>query len=243
MSPWRLCGHDGTGGRALTLDAVTAQPFCTSARGVFDMLGRHGLAVLVVDRFTSLVMHMGSLFLALVVAGGTTLVVKAYTDGQSGLPQEQADLMLAVFGITAWVLSSVVLNFFGALVLNIVDAAYICFALDLDTQAAHRHEMRQVLILVAKPTTVVQQPGGGFGNFVDFTAHIGDVGHRFIFRFMGRRHRSARRRGHRYRFDNRFWSAPPADRRHRIRYGGSQAPARRAIPSEVLPVRQSDCRR
>ena len=35
------------------------------------------------------------------------------------------------------------------------------FALDLDTQAAHRHEMRQVLILVAKPTTVVQQPGGG----------------------------------------------------------------------------------
>ena len=69
--------------------------------------------------------------------------------------------MLAVFGITAWVLSSVVLNFFGALVLNIVDAAYICFALDLDTQAAHRHEMRQVLILVAKPTTVVQQPGGG----------------------------------------------------------------------------------
>ena len=141
--------------------AVTAQPFCTSARGVFDMLGRHGLAVLVVDRFTSLVMHMGSLFLALVVAGGTTLVVKAYTDGQSGLPQEQADLMLAVFGITAWVLSSVVLNFFGALVLNIVDAAYICFALDLDTQAAHRHEMRQVLILVAKPTTVVQQPGGG----------------------------------------------------------------------------------
>ena len=52
--------------------AVTAQPFCTSARGVFDMLGRHGLAVLVVDRFTSLVMHMGSLFLALVVAGGTT---------------------------------------------------------------------------------------------------------------------------------------------------------------------------
>ena len=97
----------------------------------------------------------------LVVAGGTTLTVKAYTDGQSGLPQEQADLMLAVFGITAWVLSSVLLNFFGALVLNIVDAAYICFALDLDTQAAHRHVMRQVLILVAKPTIVVQQPGGG----------------------------------------------------------------------------------
>ena len=48
--------------------AVTAQPFCTSARGVFDMLGRHGLAALVVDRFTSLVMHMGSLFLALVAS-------------------------------------------------------------------------------------------------------------------------------------------------------------------------------
>lgn len=144
--------------------AVTAQPFCTSARGVFDMLGRHGLAALVVDRFTSLVMHMGSLFLALFVAGGTTLVVYTGASADTKLPQEQVDTLLVVFGVTAALVSSIVLNFFGALVLNIVDAAYICFAHDLDRAvavAAHRHELHYILVKVTKPTTVaVTQPGG-----------------------------------------------------------------------------------
>ena len=128
-------------------------------RSLTRLCSRQALSVYIVDRIGGFVLHFSAWVLSALIAGATTFMVA------STLPPSTDDAqrvqLLVAYGAGSYLLAASTLQFLATILLNIVDAAYICFALDLDTQAAHRHEMRQVLILVAKPTTVVQQPGGG----------------------------------------------------------------------------------
>lgn len=50
----------------------------------------------------------------------------------------------AILGALCFVMALVVLLFFSSVLLNIVDAVFMCYALDLDTQSVTKSEVHEV---------------------------------------------------------------------------------------------------
>ena len=77
------------------------------------------------------------------------------------LTDEARAAAAAVFGGLAAAAAVSTLGFLGALLLNAVDACYVCFALDLEALRNCQPQVSAVLHQIAKPTTsfVVQNPG------------------------------------------------------------------------------------
>jgi len=50
----------------------------------------------------------------------------------------------AILGVLCFVMALVVLAFFSSVLLNIVDAVFMCYALDLDTQSVTKSEVHEV---------------------------------------------------------------------------------------------------
>ena len=57
----------------------------------------------------------------------------------------------AILGALCFVMAVVVLLFFSSVLLNIVDAVFMCYALDLDTQSVTKSEVHEVFSQVRDP--------------------------------------------------------------------------------------------
>ncbi len=55
----------------------------------------------------------------------------------------------AILGVLCFVMALVVLAFFSSVLLNIVDAVFMCYALDLDTQSVTKSEVHEVFSQVS----------------------------------------------------------------------------------------------
>ena len=56
----------------------------------------------------------------------------------------------AILGVLCFVMAVVVLAFFSSVLLNIVDAVFLCYALDLDTQSVTKSEVHEVFSQVSQ---------------------------------------------------------------------------------------------
>ncbi len=54
-----------------------------------------------------------------------------------------------MLGLLAFFMALVVLSFFGSVLLNIVDAVFVCYALDRDTQTVTQPEVHEVFSQVS----------------------------------------------------------------------------------------------
>lgn len=125
---------------ALIFHAVSAEPFCASARQMTRMLRAHGLSAYLVDRFSSLVVGAGAL-----VGGGVAALLSAAAfdlSADAALGDEARRVAAWTFGGVGGALAFAVLFFMGDLLLNIVDSCYVCFCLDLDARRNCRPEVR-----------------------------------------------------------------------------------------------------
>lgn len=154
---------------AVSHHAVSAAPFCTSARQISTILARNALSAYVVDRIGGFVLHFGAFVLSGLVAGLTTALVASTLPTTLEQDEEEADLtaapqralLLGSYMGLSFAVAFPTLNFLATLMINVVDAAYTCHALDLEGGVVHRPRMHAALLAVAKPATaVVQQPGG-----------------------------------------------------------------------------------
>ena len=68
--------------------------------------------------------------------------------------------LLVAYGAGSYLLAASTLQFLATILLNIVDAAYTCHALDLESNMCHQPKMKAAIMGVVSPTAVVQQPGG-----------------------------------------------------------------------------------
>ena len=69
-------------------------------------------------------------------------------------------MLLAVYFCLSYLVAFATLHSLATLLLNVVDAAYTCHAIDLEGGLVHQPRMRAALLGVASPATaVVQQPG------------------------------------------------------------------------------------
>jgi len=145
---------------AVAMHAITGDDFCASGRQVTAMLSRHGLNAWFCDRISAFVLSTAAFAFA-VLGGGASYIAVFYT--LSDQPSDEADkrIVSSVFATTAFIIGWFILTFCASIILNIVDAAYTCLALDMDAGAPHMPPMRDAMIPIVKPDfiVVVGHPG------------------------------------------------------------------------------------
>lgn len=121
--------------------AITGESFCASARSVAAMFLRNGFDAVVVDRVGSLVLGSTAWSVSALIglAAGSVHWTSARLDGTD------AAGAAVQAGVVAFVLCAAVLGFCSALVVDIVDALFVCHAFDADTHNSHREGLRAAL--------------------------------------------------------------------------------------------------
>jgi len=143
--------------------AITGQPFFAAGRSVVALLSRNLLDTAGVWWFPPLVLQTCS---AIVAAAWGALVFYASRTmwgGASGAGAADATasaLTLAVLsGATAWVM----LAFLSSLVLNVVDAVFVCFAMDRDRHRVTMPEVHELYLqLPSAKGAAVQNPDDSY---------------------------------------------------------------------------------
>eukprot|EP00798_Chlamydomonas_sp_ICE-L_P013169 gene13169-30655_t len=138
--------------------AITGEEFFEAGHKVVDLLMRNFLDAYGVWWLPPMILQS----CAFVVSASTALVmygasysVWSHTPAITQAPQYAA--LLAVISFAAcWA----VLSFFCSLLLNIVDAVFVCYAMDLDNQSCTMVDVHEVysLLPVKKPGPVVEKP-------------------------------------------------------------------------------------
>ena len=141
---------------ALTFHALTGDDLCTSARTFTSHLNRHGFSAVWVNWMASWVFNFSAFALSLLITA-ICLVISS-----------QRGFFVAFFiGILSFIFAIVFLSFVAGILLNIIDACYSCLILDLDHGAKSQPQVAQAILIIVKPTYVIQHPGGGLAVTVE----------------------------------------------------------------------------
>ena len=154
--------------------AATGESFMDGARQVVAILSRNALNTYAVWTFPSTILAFTSLAVGLSFAAFVTLLYLAvgsavvsgasqgaHADASSAL----SSLALAVAG-GSFALSVVVVSCLSSILMTVIEACYVCYASDLDTQCVSQPEVHQVFAAVPNvhaPGNLVQQPDGEVG--------------------------------------------------------------------------------
>lgn len=141
--------------------AITGAAFCDAARSVSRLLANNFLSAYGVWWLPGTIMSTASFLLS--AAYGVLVGLSSYaawsTAGQSH-PNAGAEAVL--LGVVAFVLAIVVLQFCISVLLNVVDAVFICYAMDLDRQLSSKPEVHDVFTAVhQKRREAGRQSGDG----------------------------------------------------------------------------------
>jgi hypothetical protein len=137
--------------------AITGEDFLVASRSVGDLLNRNFLDTFGVWWFPPMILNMTSL----VISAVWSLCIYSFSAASwSGLVQGH-QYAVALATIT-FIMSAIVLSFFTSLLLNIIDAVFICFAMDRDMHQCSRLEVHEVYTQLPKVGPVVENPDGAY---------------------------------------------------------------------------------
>ena len=121
--------------------AMTGAAFCDAAANVTDLLQRNFLAAYGAYAFPGMILQ-GTAF---VLAGGFGVAtwLLSYTTFAVSV-DANAGLYAALVGALAGAVAFVVLMFFVMIMLNVVDAVFLCYAMDKDQNQIHHREFHAV---------------------------------------------------------------------------------------------------
>ena len=141
--------------------AMTGAAFCDAAANVTDLLQRNFLAAYGAYAFPGMILQ-GTAF---VLAGGFGVATWLLSYATFAVSVDaNAGLYAALVGALAGVVAFVVLMFFVMIMLNVVDAVFLCYAMDKDQNQVHHREFHAVFEEVnqkaAPQGAVVQNPSG-----------------------------------------------------------------------------------
>lgn len=127
---------------AMIQASMTGEAFCDAARTVSDLLSRNFL------------LAYGSYVFPQSILGFTVLVLSAFFGYNAYLLSSfgydiaddiaSANTSSIVIGVLCFVVSYIVLNFFIMILLNVIDAVFVCYAVDKDRSAVNHPELHQV---------------------------------------------------------------------------------------------------
>lgn len=148
---------------ATIMAAITGMSFCDSAHEVTDLLKRNFLSSYAVWWMPGFVLNslIFSASLAWASLAGLTYYVEASAT-HDGLEQNRGGEAALVAGM-ALVVVAVVLSFFGTIIIDIVSAVYVCYAMDKDRNCVTRPEVHEVFVMLPQPPgAAVQNPDGDY---------------------------------------------------------------------------------
>eukprot|EP00775_Hariotina_reticulata_P001350 gene1350-1691_t len=140
--------------------AITGEPLMEGCRKTTELLSRNLLDTVGVWWFPGMILQVT----AFVLAGiwGLAVFAASYTFwGKSDVGLSSGIAM----GVVAFFFGLITIAFLNSILLSIVDAVYICFAMDRDAHACSRLEVHQVYDLLPSnkaPGGVVEQPDGNY---------------------------------------------------------------------------------
>ncbi|KFM24131.1 CTL-like protein [Auxenochlorella protothecoides] len=142
--------------------AITGDAFFAAGRRVTDLLARNLLdAFASTIWFTPMVIQLAAFSMAVgwgFASGGVYYL--AHRGAAAGV-EASPGLNAAVLGGMVGLASLFLLNFLGGVLLAVLDAAFVCWALDRDAQSVSHPEIAQAFDAVPRKGAVVEQPGGG----------------------------------------------------------------------------------
>lgn len=142
--------------------AITGDAFFAAGRRVTDLLARNMLeAFASTIWFTPMVVHLASFCTAAVwgLLGGGAYFFTHRHEQHPGA--NDAAVTATVLGSLIALFALFVLNFLAGVLLGVLDATFVCWALDRDMHTVSHPEVYDVFAAVPLPGAVVQQPGGG----------------------------------------------------------------------------------
>jgi hypothetical protein len=135
--------------------SITGEPLVESGRNVTQLLVRNFLKAVGVWWFPPMVLQMGSL--AVSATWGLLLYVcTRFSWAHYDTGKQEAILL----GVLAFVMAFIVLSFCSSVLLNIVEALFVCYALDRDRQAVTNPKVHEVYSQLPVGA-VIEQPGEG----------------------------------------------------------------------------------
>jgi len=148
---------------AMLQASVTGEAFCDAAASVTDLLSRNFLTAYGTYAFPGMILQGASLVIA--VGFGCATWLLSYGVFAATL-SANAGLYAGLVGILSGIISLVVMSFFAMIALNVVDAVFLCYAMDKDRNSVHRGELHAVLHEVNEKNQpqggLVRNPGGQY---------------------------------------------------------------------------------
>lgn len=123
----------------ITFAAITGESYCASARMTYELLSRNLLSAVFVETVSTRILG-GIIFVLSAVYG---IAVCAILKGVSGLGVDSYYV-----AVMAWVLLMVVLGYFVHVLDNVIDAVYVCYAIDRDRGEVNKQEVHEVYVLL-----------------------------------------------------------------------------------------------
>ena len=148
---------------AMLQASITGEAFCEAAASVTDLLSRNFLTAYGTYAFPGMILQGASLVIA--VGFGCATWLLSYGVFAATLAAN-AGLYAGLVGILSAIISLVVMSFFAMIALNVVDAVFLCYAMDKDRNSVHRGELHAVLHEVNEKNQprggLVRNPGGQY---------------------------------------------------------------------------------
>lgn len=142
---------------AITIHALSGDDFCTSGKTFLTHCKNHGFTAITIDWLSRLTLRFGAFVLALMLTAITVGSAESYAFQSP----ETKITVLIILGLLAFIIAIIILDFIAMILLNIIDAAYGCLVLDLDSAAAtrafRRPEIAQAVLVISKPDYVLGQ--------------------------------------------------------------------------------------
>ena len=148
---------------AMLQASITGEAFCEAAASVTDLLSRNFLTAYGTYAFPGMILQGASLVIA--VGFGCATWLLSYGVFAATLAAN-AGLYAGLVGILSAIISLVVMSLFAMIALNVVDAVFLCYAMDKDRNSVHRGELHAVLHEVNEKNQprggLVRNPGGQY---------------------------------------------------------------------------------
>ena len=134
--------------------SITGEDFIEASKGVSDLLSRNFLNTFGVWWFPPMILQLASIILS-----GVWASLIWISSSNAWADKHQGAQYAAALAIISFLLSWAVVSFFASLIDNVVEAIYICFALDRDMQSVTRFEIHEVYEKLPS-VNIVQNPDG-----------------------------------------------------------------------------------
>lgn len=132
--------------------AITGETFWSAGQNAFRLLTRNSMNTVGVWWLPPFILHCSCFIMA--SSWGVIVGFASYTlTFHDPKPA-------TVLGVVAFLSSWLVLSFFASILLNMIDALYICYAMDRDTHSCTKLQIHEVYSCI--PGAIVQQPDGGY---------------------------------------------------------------------------------